>query len=58
MRYNASVPPEKKRSAPPRRYPGLYEKLIPIALIVLLAVTVIIVLIAMALGLGIFPVWG
>ena len=58
VRYNASVPPEKKRSAPPRRYPGLYEKLIPMALIIILAVTVVIVLIALAVGLGIFPVRG
>lgn len=58
MQYNASMPLEEKRSPTPRRYPGLYEKLIPIALIVILAVTVVIVLIALAVGLGIFPVRG
>jgi hypothetical protein len=52
------MPLEEKRSPTPRRYPGLYEKLIPIALIVILAVTVVIVLIALAVGLGIFPVRG
>jgi hypothetical protein len=58
VQYNASVPPEEKRSPLPRRYPGLYEKLIPIALIVLLAVTVLIVLIALAVGLGFYPLRG
>jgi hypothetical protein len=49
------VSPDKKRPPAPRRYPGLYEKLIPIALIVILAATVLIVLVALAVGLGIFP---
>ena len=58
MRYNAFVPPEEKRPPAPRHYPGLYEKLVPIALIVILVVTVLIVLIAFAVGLGIFPARG
>ncbi len=40
------------KSAPPRRYPPLYERLIPVALVVLLASTVFLAVVSVAVILG------
>jgi hypothetical protein len=42
-------------SPSPRRYPGPYEKLVPIALIVILVAAILIVLLALAVGLRLVP---
>ena len=40
------------KSVPPRRYPPLYERLIPVALVVLLASTVFLAVVSVAVILG------
>ncbi len=40
------------KSVPPRRYPPLYERLIPVALVVLLGSTLFLVIVSMAVILG------
>ena len=49
------MPTNDKRTPPRRRYPGLYERLIPIALgIIILAITVLVIVI-LGVALGLFP---
>ena len=47
--------PDESPPPRPRRYPGLYEKLIPAALVVILIAAIFIVLLALVVGLGLVP---
>jgi hypothetical protein len=46
---------EEKGGPSPRRYPPFYEKVVPIALGLLLAAMVIVLLVVLAVALGLFP---
>jgi hypothetical protein len=46
---------EEKSTRSPRRYPPLYEKIVPIALGLLLAAMAIVLLVVLVVALGLFP---
>lgn len=43
-----------KKSPPPRQYPNIYEKGVPVAIGILLVVIVVMIVFAIAVALGIF----
>lgn len=43
---------QQQKSASPRRYPPLYERLIPVALVVLLASTLFLIVVSIAVIFG------
>ena len=48
--------PDRLNNGPrPRKYPGLYEKAVPIALGIVAAAIVILLLVILAVALGLFP---
>jgi len=49
------VSPDRRQPPPSRRYPRKYEKLIPAAMVLLLAALTLAALLALAVGLGWLP---
>jgi hypothetical protein len=46
---------DEKKAPPRRRYPGIYDKAVPIALVFIAVAIVILLLIVAAVALGLFP---
>ena len=49
------MPEEDKATPPKREYPPLYEKVIPVALVIIVIVVVSLLLITIGVALGLFP---
>jgi hypothetical protein len=47
--------PEEKDAPPRRRYPSQYEKVVPIALGVIVLAIAVLVIVILAVALGLFP---
>jgi hypothetical protein len=46
---------DEKRASPKRRYPGLYDKAIPIALGIIVLAVVVLLVVIFGVALGLFP---
>ena len=49
---------DDKRAQPKRRYPGLYEKLIPIALGIIALAIIVLLIVILGVALGLFSAGG
>jgi hypothetical protein len=52
---SSPVPDQPDQPSPRRRYPPLYEKVVPIALGIIVVVIVVLLLIIVSVALGLFP---
>ena len=52
------MPNGDKRTSPKRRYPGFYEKVIPIALGIIIVAIVVLLIIILSVALGLFSAAG